>query len=143
MSHYDFINLTQMTEPRAAFVCARLNLRFGKRRLQKGLTVAGIIALYDSILFGMQYYIISHKHCASLVEKVDLRDAAGLFDALTRAGVFDDPLVFNRFSLMVERALWQESFLLDAGTILAEVETILAKLGVGPLKSRTAHYVYR
>lgn len=143
MSPYDFMDLTQMTDPRVAFVCARLNLRFGKRRLQKGLTITGITALYDSILFGMRYYIVSHKHCASLAEKADLWDAAGFFHELTRAGVFDDPLVFNRFSLIVERALWQGSFLLDASSMLAEVETILATLGVVSRESRTAHYVYR
>ena len=132
MPHYGLMDATKMTEVEAALMRARLHLRGGKRRLQKGLTTPGIAALYDSVLFGMRYYIAKHKRCASFVENTDLWDAVGLFHALTRAGVFDDPLTFNRFSLIVERALWQESFSFDADATLAEVEMILTKLGVMP-----------
>jgi len=132
MPHYGLMDTTKMTEVEAALMRARLHLRGGKRRLQKGLTTPGIAALYDSVLFGMRYYIARHNRCASFVENTDLWDAVGLFHALTRAGVFDDPLTFNRFSLIVERALWQESFSFDADATLAEVEMILTKLGVMP-----------
>ena len=132
MPHYGLIDETKMTEVEAALMRARLHLRGRKRRLQKGSSAAGIAALYDSVLFGMRYYIARHKHCALFVESTDLWDAAGLFHALTRAGVFDDSLTFNRFSLLVERALWQGSFSFDADATLAEVETMLTKLGVVP-----------
>jgi len=123
---------TKMTEDEAALMRARLHLRGGKHRLQEGLSAAGIAALYDAVLFGMRYYIAKHKRCASFVENTDLWDATSLFHALTRAGVFDDPLTFNRFNLIVERVLWQGSFSFDADTTLAEVEKILAKLGILP-----------
>ena len=126
------LDAAKITDPRTALICARLYLRGGKRRLQAGFSAAGIVALYDAILFGMQYYIARHKRCESLVENTDPWDAPGLFHALARAGVFDDPLLFNRFSLMVERALWQESFSFDADSTLAEVEKMLMKLGVIP-----------
>jgi hypothetical protein len=132
MPHYGLVDATKMTEADAALLRSRLHLRGGKRRLQKGLTAAGIVALYDSILFGMRYYIAKHQHCASFVENTDLWDAASLFQALVRAGVFDDAINFNRFSLNVERALWQESLSLDADSLLVEVETMLTKLGVMP-----------
>lgn len=90
----------------------------------------GITALYDAVLFGMRYYIAQHKRCASFVKDVDLWDAASLFYGLARAGVFDDPRAFNHFSLSVERALWQGTSAFDAGSILADVETILKKLGI-------------
>lgn len=126
-------DLTEMTEAKTALVCARLHLRNGKRHLQKGLTTAGMTALYDAVLFGMSYYIARHKRCASLVENIDPLDAARLFHVLARTGVFEDPLKFNRFSLSVERALWQPPILSDTDEILAEVETMLAKLGVIPI----------
>ena len=132
MPHYGLMDATKMTEEDAALIRARLHLHAGKRRMQEGLAAAGIAALYDSVLFGMRYYIAKHKGCASFVEKIDLWDAAGLFHALTRAGVFDDPLTFNRFTLIVERALWQESFSFDTDSTLAEVEKMLTKLGVMP-----------
>lgn len=136
MPHYGLMDTTKMTEAEAALMRARLHLRGGKRRLQEGLTAAGIVALYDSVLFGMRYYIAKHESCVSLINlgNVDLWDAAGLFHTLARAGVFDDPLTFNHFSLIVERALWQESFSFDADSTLTEVETLLTKLGVIPFK---------
>jgi hypothetical protein len=126
-----------MTDPRVAFVCSRLNLRNGKRRLHHGYSAAGIAALYDSLLFGMQYYIATHKRCAILVKDTDLWDPARLFQALTRAGVFDDALTFNRFCLVVERALWQKSFSFDVNSTIVEVEKLLTKLGVMPFDAFT------
>jgi hypothetical protein len=131
MPHYGFLDETQMTEE-AALMRARLHFRRGKRRLQQGLSAAGLTALYDALLFGMRHYIARHERCTSFVQNADLWDAVALYHALARAGVFDDALTFNRFSLIVERALWQETFLFDADSTLANVETMLTKLGVVP-----------
>src|SRR5919198_1532947 len=124
------IDLTRITDARAALICARLHLRRGKRYLQKGLTTEGIAALYDSVLFGMHYYIT--KHNASSHQKINPWDAAGMVHALTRMGLFENSVTFNRFSLVVERALWQGPFSSDVYLILADVENLLMKLGVLP-----------
>ena len=130
MLPYKLTDTDKITDARTALVCARLYLRGGKRRLQAGYSRAGIAALYDAVLFGMRYYIARHKSCSPLVENADPWDAPGLFYALARAGVFEDPLSLNRFSLMVERALWQESYAVDLDSMLAEVERMLMRLGV-------------
>jgi len=132
MFYEDGLNLTKMIDPRTALICARINLRGGKRRWQKGITAAGVVALYDSVLFGMRYYITRHERCAVFLENVDLWDAMSMFQALRRAGVFDDPLSFHRFSLLVERALWQGSYAFDPNAVLIEVEEMLTTLGVMP-----------
>src|SRR4030095_13518372 len=110
MPHYRLTDSGKMTEADAALMSAHLHLRGGKRRLQKGSSAAGMDALYNAVLCGMRYYIAKHKRCATFIENIDLWDAASLFYALTRAGVFDDPYAFNLLSLTVERALWQKSF---------------------------------
>ena len=130
MSDDTLIDEVKLTEARAALVCARLNLRGAKRRLQRGHTVSGIAALYDSVLFGMRYYIATHKSCAPFLENIDLWDAMSVFHALRHAGVFDDPLLFNHFSWLVERICWQESFSFDTDVILLKVEEILTRLEV-------------
>jgi hypothetical protein len=135
MLPYKLIDTAKIIDARTALICARLYLRGGKRRLQAGYSKAGIAALYDAVLFGMRYYIAKHKRCNSFVESTDPWDAPGLFHALVRAGVFDDPLTLNRFSLMVERALWQESISFEVDSTLAEVEKMLGKLGVIPLSA--------
>lgn len=137
MLNLESMDNTQMTNARSMFVCARLSLRDGKRNIQNGSSAAGVAALYDAVLFGMRYYISKHKRCASFVENTDLWDATSLFHALARAGVFDDPRALNRFSLSVERALWQGSSAFDADSALAEVETILKKLGIVPFSEST------
>lgn len=132
MTQDDLLDTTQMTEARTALICARLNLRGAKRRLQSGHTVSGIAALYDSVIFGMRYYIARHKRCPAFLENIDPWDAMSLSHALTRAGVFEDPLVLNHFSWLVERVCWQESFSFDTDVILVEVQEILTRLQVIP-----------
>jgi hypothetical protein len=132
MAQNGSIDTVRMTDARTALLCARLYLRGGKRRLQAGYSRAGIAALYDAVLFGMRYYVAKHKSCNSLMQNTDPWDASALFHVLARAGVFENSLTFNHFSLMIERALWQESFSFDVDTVLAEVETMLRKLGVIP-----------
>ena len=132
MSYDVGMDTTKMTDARTALICAHFRLRGGKRRLQKGLTAAGVVALYDSLLFGMRYYMTRHERFALSLEEIDLWDAVSMFQALTRAGVFEDSLTFNRFSLIVERTLWQGSFSFDANAVVAEVEKMLATLGVLP-----------
>jgi hypothetical protein len=137
MLPYKLTDSAKIKDARTALICARLYLRGGKRRLQAGYSKAGIAALYDAVLFGMRYYIARHKRCEPLMENTDPWDAPGLFHALARAGVFEDPLFFHRFSLVIERALWQESHFVDADSTLAEAEKMLMKLGVIPVRDST------
>ena len=126
MTYYDEIDMTKMTDVRSALLCARLNLHGAKRHFQKGSFQRCISALYDSVLFGMIYYVARQEDRPD----VDLGDAAGLFHLLTRRGVFEDQHAFNRLSLTVERLLWQGSDSFQANLILVEVEEMLRKLGV-------------
>ena len=94
------------------------------------ISAAEMAALYDSVLLGMRDYIAKHEDCVTFIENTDLWDAAALYHALARAGVFEDPRAFNRFSLIVERALWQGSLSSDTDSTFAEMEMMLKRLGV-------------
>ena len=133
MSSHGSTKVDQALEANAALMRAHVHLRGGIQAGQGPASAAGITALYDAVLLGMRQYIARHEECASFVENTDPWDAAALYHALVRAGVFDDPLRFNRFSLIVERMLWQESFAFDIDSALAEGETMLLNLGVIPL----------
>ena len=134
MLYDDHIDLSKLAEARTALVCARLHLRNGKKRLAKGFSAKAIAALYDSVCFGMLYYVAQHKSCAIYIQNTELWDATNVFQALTRAGVFEDQHAFNRLSLLVERALWQQPAAFDAHEVVGEVEQMLTKLGVTSLK---------
>ena len=134
LPHYSLIDITHTTEGDIALMRARLHLRGGKRQLQEGLSVAGLTALYDSLLFGMQYYIAIHERCkeTGITSSDALWDHVALYHKLVKAGIFNDPCAFNRLSLILERALWEESFSFDLASTLAEIEKMLTKLGVLP-----------
>jgi hypothetical protein len=134
MRLYNVMDVTKITEARIALICARLYLRGGKRRMEAGFSAEGVTALYHAVLFGMRYYVAKHKGCESWMKNIDPWDAPGLFHALARAGVFEDPLIFNRLSLLVERALWQRSLVSDADSILIEFEKLLSRLGIPPVQ---------
>ena len=137
MSSHGLMNPAQISEADAALMRAYVHLRSGLHGGQEPTFGAGITALYDAVLLGMRDYIARHEGCASFVQNTDPWDAPALYHALVRAGVFDDPLRFNRFSLIVERALWEGSLSSDAEPAFAEAESMLAKLSILPLARPT------
>jgi hypothetical protein len=133
MTQQSLMDITKMIRAEAALLCARLYMRDGKRHLQEGSFTAGIAALYDAILFAMHYYIAEPGCRGSInLNRDDLWDHAALYHKLVKAGIFDDPNAFNHLSLIVERALWQESYSFDTDSVLAEAEKMLSRLGVMP-----------
>ena len=133
MPQHGFMDMTKMIKAEVALTCARLYLRDGKSYIQEGFIKAGMAALYDAILFGMQYYI-AEPACRGNIDlnNNDLWDHAALYHKLTRAGIFEDPNAFNHLSQIVERALWHGSPSFDANSVLVEVEWMLSKLHVIP-----------
>jgi hypothetical protein len=129
------MSYNDVMDARTALTCAHLNLRYGKRCLQKGLTTKGVAALYDSVLFGMHYYLA--KNSGFPRQNIELWNAASMFQALTHIGVFEDSLMFNRFNLITERALWHGFFSPNTEPILAEVEGLLKALRVIPSKKKS------
>src|SRR5215510_15454993 len=98
MHHYDSIYMDKMSEAKRALILACLNLRHGKRRLQKGRSVAGIAALYDALLFGMRYFVAKAEREDKILPTIhdELWDHANLYQELVKVGIFDDPYAFNR-----------------------------------------------
>jgi hypothetical protein len=132
MQRYDLVYTDKMSRAKRALILACLNLRHGKRRLQKGRAVAGVSALYDALLFGMHYFVAdAERHNRTIYASNDeLWDYAVLYQKLVKAGIFEDPYAFNRLTLIVERALWQGSLSFDTDIILKEIEKMLTQIGV-------------
>ena len=134
MSQQDSLtDVAKLIKAETALLCARLYLRDGKRHLQEGAFKAGIAELYEAILFGMQYYIAEPAGREKIdLSSADLWDHAVLYHKLVKTGLFDDLNALNHLSQIVERALWQGAFSLDVNYVIAEIETMLSKLGVTP-----------
>ena len=117
----------------AALQRARLHLRGGKRRLRQGRISLGIAALFDGLISAMDW----HYACAEGRARVsdvpgDFRGEHDRYAALVRSAVLDGTFDFDRFALLVDRALEMELPAGDAAGIAAGVESVLTQLGVLP-----------
>ena len=118
---------------RAALQRARLHLRGGRRRLAQGKISAGIVALADALTSAMEWYCASAERFSRIqtTREVLLNDRA-LYAALVQASVLDGTFAFDRFDLVVDRALEAELPAADAAGLIEGLESVFTQLGVLP-----------
>jgi hypothetical protein len=113
---------------------ARLHIRGGKRRLRQGKISAGIVTLYDALVFALDWYIASSDRRCILrfAEGEDLKDDNTVFKVLKRSGVIDSSFDYGLFNKLVEKSLEQEMSDYDYREILKSFESLMTRLGVMP-----------
>ena len=67
---------SQLIDARTELLCARLYLRAVKHRVEKGFRPHDMAAFYNSVFFGMRYYIVKHKGCDVFVKDHELTEIA-------------------------------------------------------------------
>lgn len=133
MPHFGLMDAEALGPEQAALQRARLHLRGGRRRLRQGKISAGIVALADALTFAMEWF------CASAERRLLVKGAReefledrNLYAALVRSTVLDGTFDFDRFDLIVDRALETELAAADAAGIMEGLESVFAQLGVLP-----------
>lgn len=133
MPHAGLMDAETLGPERAALQRARLHLRGGKRRLRQGKVSAGIVALADALTFAMEWF------CAAPERRARVQGAAAeflndrtLYAALVRAAVLDGAFDFERFDLLVDRALETDLPPEAAAGIPGGLESVFTQLGVLP-----------
>ena len=117
----------------AALQRARLHLRGARRRLRQGKISAGIATLSDALAFGMEWFCASPERRSRVrAAAAEFLDDRALYAALVRAAVLDGTFDFDRFDLVLDRALAAELPAADAAGILEGLESVLTQLGVLP-----------
>lgn len=113
---------------------ARLHIRGGKRRLRQGKISAGIVTLYDALVFALDWYIASPDRRCRLrfAEGEDLKDDNTVFKVLKRSGVIDSSFDYELFNKLVEKSLEQEMPDYDYREIFESFESLMTRLGVMP-----------
>jgi len=117
-----------------ALLRSRLHIRGGKRRLRQGKISAGIVTLYDALIFGLLYYVLSPERRASLVirEGENPKDDRTAFKILLRSKKIDDAFDYEAFDRLVEKAMNEEMPDYDCSGLLVSFEGLMMQLGVMP-----------
>ena len=121
-------------KPEGALLRARLHIRGGRRRLRQGKISAGIVTLYDALLFALRWYIASPGRRAALAfrKEDDLLDEKTVFVILKRSNILNVDFDYDSFDALVDKASREEMPGYDYNGILRDFEAFMTSLGVMP-----------
>lgn len=131
--HFGLMDESRMTPDEAALMRAKLHWRCGVRRVREDKTSAGIATLYDALLSGMRWYILTE-----LAENIENFSAENLeneryvFSLLRKKGVIDSALDTAKVQDIVDQALMEEDVRSDQDWFLNELEKFLTHLNILP-----------
>jgi hypothetical protein len=135
MPHFGLMDTRDSFEkPEGALLRARLHIRGGKRRLRQGKISAGIVTLYDALLFGLRWYAFSPDHRKALGIRLEdaFSDEKRVFELIKSLDLFPVEFDYDKFDMLVEKAADNEMADYDYSGILREFETFMTALGVMP-----------
>ena len=135
MPHFGLMDTRDSFEkPEGALLRARLHIRSGKRRLRQGKISAGIVTLYDALLFALRWYVFgpNRREALGIELKDALSDEKMVFELIKGTESLPVGLDYDEFNELVERALLEEMPDFDYAAVLMDFETFMTVLGVMP-----------
>jgi hypothetical protein len=135
MPHFGLMDTRDSFEkPEGALLRARLHIRGGKRRLRQGKISAGIVTLYDALLFGLRWYAFSPENRKALGIRLEdaFPDEKRIFELIKSLDLFPVEFDYDKFDMLVEKAVEDEMADYDYSGILRDFETFMTGLGVMP-----------
>jgi len=137
MPHFGLMTPENMTEDESVFIRARLHIRGAKRRLREGKVSLGFVTLYDALISGMRYWVLSPdlKNHIKVKDLDDITDDVNLFQILKRSNVINDPISLSDFKLIqniMEEALTKELKLNQIEKYLEKFKMIMLQLKILP-----------
>ena len=135
MPHFGLMSTEEsFRTPDGALLRARLHIRGGRRRLREGKISAGIVTLYDALIFALRWYLMVPEHRKDLVGIVapDLMDERGMFRLLRDSGATGNAFDLEAFELLVEKASNEEMPGYDYFPMLFQFESLMTGLGIMP-----------
>ena len=138
MPHFGLMDSEEMKPDEALLLRARLHIRGGKRRLKEGKVPAGIAALHDALIHGMQWFLYTN-HPELLYPNVevdyDITDHMTLLQFLQRTesfAHFSYKEEFQYLSDILVQALDNRISGFDKGRYIKIVNKFMNQLGVEP-----------
>ncbi len=138
MPHFGLMDPEQMTPEDASLLRAQLHMRGGKRRISEGKMSAGVAALHDALIHGMEWYLISkHPEILSSINGVefDLTDDDTLIELLQKTQTFSNSFYREEFQYIgsiLDQALYKDMHGFDQTKYLKSIDNFMKKLGVVP-----------
>lgn len=127
-------NRDSFEKEEGALLRARLHIRGGKRRLRQGKISAGIVTLYDALLFALRWYVASpeRRKAISAGAEDDLKDERTVIALLRRSKVPASDFDYAAFDALVDKASEEDMPEYDYSRMLRDFETFMTVLGVMP-----------
>jgi len=135
MPHSGLMNTKESFDSaEGALLRARLHIRGGRRRLKQGKVAAGIVTLYDALIFGLRFYLMipEHRDELAIIESLDLTDEKAMIKALREAGILDNTFDLDEFEDLVDKAAVGEMADYDYRPMLSRFESLMTLLEVMP-----------
>lgn len=135
MPHFGLMSTEDsFKRPEGALLRARLHIRGGKRRLSQGKISAGIVTLYDALIFALRWYLMAPEHREEFrtKEAIDLTDEKAMIRVLESSGVLDRSFDLRSFEKLVDTAAYEEMTGFDYGPMLGQFESLMRRLEVMP-----------
>ena len=135
MPHFGLMSTEEsFRTPEGALLRARLHIRAGRRRLRQGKVSAGIVTLYDALIFGLRWYLIvpERRKALGISGSLDLTDEKVMLRALESSGVLDDSFHLAAFDKLVDQAANEEMPDYDYRPMLSRFESLMTRIEVMP-----------
>jgi hypothetical protein len=138
MPHFGLMDSEEMKPDEALLLRARLHIRGGKRRLNEGKVPAGIAALHDALIHGMQWFLyINHPEIMypNVEVDYDITDDMTLLQFLQRTESFAHFSYKEDFQYLCDilvQALDNTISGFDKGRYIKVVDKFMNQLGVEP-----------
>ena len=104
----------------------------------QGKIAAGIVTLYDALIFALRWYLLlpDHRDRLKIDDSLDLMDEKAMIAFLRDAGVIDDAFDLEAFEGLVDKAENDEMPDFDYKPMLARFELLMTKLAVMPFDEK-------
>ncbi|MBI5849001.1 MAG: hypothetical protein HZB31_13835 [Nitrospirae bacterium] len=135
MPHAGLMNTKESFDSaEGALLRARLHIRGARRRLMQGKIAAGIVTLFDALVFGLRFYFMIPEHRDRLDpgKTLDLMQERVLIGTLRKGSVIDSDFDLEEFEALVDRAAWDEMADYDYRPLLRSFESLMSLIEVMP-----------
>ncbi|MDA8172867.1 MAG: hypothetical protein M0Z48_13680 [Nitrospiraceae bacterium] len=138
MPHFGLIDEDALGPVEGPLMRAKLHIRGGRRRFERGMFTDGILAVYDALCSAMQWYIAVPARLGKLrIEKGDdLLNDRSFYAILVRSGVLDGGFDFGELNALVARALDEEIKDFDWRSFMGRLAPVFTQLGVMPFDEK-------
>ncbi|PWI48190.1 hypothetical protein CEE45_07730 [Candidatus Heimdallarchaeota archaeon B3_Heim] len=136
MPHFGLMDSEEMKPDEASLLRARLHIRGGKRRLSQGKYAAGVAALHDALIHGMQWFLLStHPELVYTDADCDITDDETLLQLIQKTPIFADPIYkedFEYLSEILNQALNERMNGFDKTRYMRTLHNFMKQLEVEP-----------